>query len=52
MATLTRDMDLAAHLDAAPAKRVARRFDDEGGHRPAAAPRFDPPSDSGETRPS
>lgn len=52
MATLTRDMDLSAHLDAAPAKRVARRFDDEGGHRPAAAPRFDPPSDSGEMRPS
>jgi sec-independent protein translocase protein TatA len=52
MATLTRDMDLAAHLDASPAKRVARRLDDEGGHRPAAAPRFDPPSDSGETRPS
>ena len=52
MATLSRDMDLAAHLDAAPAKRVGRRFDDEGGHPSASAPRFDPPSDSGETRPS
>jgi sec-independent protein translocase protein TatA len=52
MATLTRDMDLSAHLDAAPAKRVARRFDDEGGHRPAAAPRFDPPGDAEETSPS
>jgi len=49
MATLSRDMDLAAHLDAAPAKRVARRFDDDGGHPSAAAPRFDPPSDAGET---
>lgn len=49
MATLSRDMDLAAHLDAAPAKRVGRRFDDDGGQPSAAAPRFDPPSDSGET---
>ena len=52
MATLSRDMDLAGHLDAAPSKRVARRFDDEGDHRPAAAPRFDPPAEPGETTPS
>lgn len=52
MATLSRDMDLAAHLDAAPAKRVGRRFDDEGGHPSAAAPRFDPPSEPPETSPS
>ena len=29
MATLSRDMDFSAHLDAAPGKRVTRRFDDE-----------------------
>lgn len=49
MTTLSRDMDLAAHLNAAPAKRVGRRFDDDGGQPSTAAPRFDPPSDSGET---
>jgi hypothetical protein len=49
MVTLSRDMDFSAHLDAAPGKRVARRFDDDGGQPHAAAPRFDPPSESGET---
>jgi sec-independent protein translocase protein TatA len=52
MATLSRDMDIAAHLDAAPAKRAARRYDDDGGHPQAAAPRFDPPAEPGETSPS
>lgn len=52
MATLSRDMDIAAHLDAAPAKRSTRRFDDDGGQPNAAAPRFDPPADPGETSPS
>jgi len=49
MATLSRDMDFSPHLDAAPGKRVSRRFDDDGGQPHAAAPRFDPPSESGET---
>jgi len=52
MATLSRDMDLAAHLDTTPDKRSARRRGDGGDHVQAAAPRFDPPAAPGETSPS
>jgi len=52
MATLSRDMDLAAHLDTTPDKRPARRRGDGGDHVQAAAPRFDPPAAPGETSPS
>ena len=52
MASLSREMDLASHVDGTAAKRVSRRIGagDEGPQ--AAGPRFDPPPPTEETAPS
>ena len=52
MASLSREMDLAAHVDGSAAKRTSRRIGagDEGPQ--TAGPRFDPPAPAEETAPS
>jgi len=52
MATLSRDMDLAAHVDSAPSRRSSASRSGGSDHVQAAAPRFDPPAAPGETGPS
>jgi sec-independent protein translocase protein TatA len=52
MTALSREMDLASHVDGTAAKRTSRRIGagDEGPQ--AAGPRFDPPAPAEETAPS
>ena len=52
MASLSRAMDLASHVDGAAARRSSRRIGagDEGPH--AAGPRFEPPAPAEENPPS